>query len=186
MMQDALLDFSLQRRGMAQSGSALDWGSRGHRFKSCCPDQVFVGMVWDRAVDPFRCVPDTIVRVHFPALRGLEHTLRVGARFVIPSDEHDTYTLCEGKNDTVYVIEAYPGGIGIVKKIFERWQDVLAEGVKLAENCACNDGCPYCILPPRRTEEIDKRCGLQLAHQLLDAGRHPYTHRFAAGMWRPV
>lgn len=23
---------------MAQSGSALDWGSRGHRFKSCCPD----------------------------------------------------------------------------------------------------------------------------------------------------
>ena len=26
---------------MAQSGSALDWGSRGHRFKSCCPDHDF-------------------------------------------------------------------------------------------------------------------------------------------------
>ncbi len=25
-------------RGVAQAGSALDWGSRGRRFKSCRPD----------------------------------------------------------------------------------------------------------------------------------------------------
>ena len=36
----ALLDFRIRSRGMAQSGSALDWGSRGHRFKSCCPDHL--------------------------------------------------------------------------------------------------------------------------------------------------
>lgn len=28
-------------RDVAQSGSALDWGSRGRRFKSCHPDQFF-------------------------------------------------------------------------------------------------------------------------------------------------
>ncbi len=37
----ALIDFRIRSRGMAQSGSALDWGSRGHRFKSCCPDHHF-------------------------------------------------------------------------------------------------------------------------------------------------
>ena len=37
----ALIDFRIRNRGMAQSGSALDWGSRGHRFKSCCPDHSF-------------------------------------------------------------------------------------------------------------------------------------------------
>src|SRR6266542_5617326 len=29
-------------RGVAQPGSALDWGSRGRRFKSCRPDQFMV------------------------------------------------------------------------------------------------------------------------------------------------
>ena len=28
-----------QRRGVAQPGSALDWGSSGRKFKSCHPDQ---------------------------------------------------------------------------------------------------------------------------------------------------
>ncbi len=27
-------------RGVAQSGSALSWGFRGRRFKSCLPDQI--------------------------------------------------------------------------------------------------------------------------------------------------
>ena len=37
------IDFVVLRRGMAQPGSALDWGSRGHRFKSCCPDHSSLG-----------------------------------------------------------------------------------------------------------------------------------------------
>jgi hypothetical protein len=28
-------------RGVAQSGSALDWGSRGRRFESCRPDHKY-------------------------------------------------------------------------------------------------------------------------------------------------
>src|SRR5450756_1701701 len=31
------------QRDVAQLGSALDWGSRGRRFKSCHPDSVFAG-----------------------------------------------------------------------------------------------------------------------------------------------
>ena len=54
-------------RGVAQPGSALDWGSSGRRFKSCLPDQLsclrntgllsyvqagaFVGSAYNRARD---------------------------------------------------------------------------------------------------------------------------------------
>ena len=35
----AFIMFTLSCRGVAQSGSALSWGLRGRRFKSCLPDQ---------------------------------------------------------------------------------------------------------------------------------------------------
>ena len=34
------LGYSRKSRGVAQFGSALDWGSSGRRFKSCRPDQL--------------------------------------------------------------------------------------------------------------------------------------------------
>lgn len=119
-------------------------------------------------------------------LRGLENIVRVGARFVIPADEHDTYTLTRPEDKAVYVIESYSGGVGIVKKIYERWVDVLQEGVEVADTCDCMSGCPYCILPPRRTEEIDKIGGLKLARKLIRVGEQPHTHSFDLGMWQPV
>ena len=33
---------SLDHRGVAQSGSALHWGCKGHRFKSCRPDHISI------------------------------------------------------------------------------------------------------------------------------------------------
>jgi hypothetical protein len=35
-------DSKTKQRDVAQLGSALDWGSRGRRFKSCHPDRVFM------------------------------------------------------------------------------------------------------------------------------------------------
>ena len=36
------------RRDVAQPGSALEWGSRGRRFKSSHPDQELQGLTRDR------------------------------------------------------------------------------------------------------------------------------------------
>ncbi len=120
-------------------------------------------------------------------LRGLENIFRVGARFVIPADEHDTYTLTKPEDRSVYVIESYSGGIGIARKIFEKWVQVLKRGLTVAQGCIdCTLGCPYCILPPRRTEEIDKVGGMKLASNLVSIGDNKATHEFVHGMWHPV
>jgi hypothetical protein len=37
---DVIFDSSKTLRGVAQSGSALHWGCKGHRFKSCRPDHI--------------------------------------------------------------------------------------------------------------------------------------------------
>ncbi len=121
------------------------------------------------------------------SLRRLENIFRVGSRFVIPADEHDTYTLTKPENGSVYVIESYSGGIGIARKIFEKWVQVLNKGLAIAQSCTdCTLGCPYCILPPRRSEEIDKVGGIRLANALVSIGDDKVSYEFAHGMWHPV
>ncbi len=120
------------------------------------------------------------------AMVALEQILRVGVRFVIPTDEHDIYTVSNTKEGDIYIVESYAGGIGIVKKITEKWRNVLREGMRIARNCSCRLGCPYCIVPPRRTEEIDKFAGLMLAEQLLQVASRSPSHEFVKGTWKPL
>lgn len=101
------------------------------------------------------------------ALVAVEHLMRIGMRFVIPVDEHDVFTVSDTKTNEIHVVESYPGGIGIAKKAFERWREILDEGIALATRCNCRQGCPYCIVPPRRTEELNKRAGLDLGMSVL-------------------
>ena len=39
-----LVSAETNSRAVAQLGSALDWGSRGRRFKSCQPDRIYSGI----------------------------------------------------------------------------------------------------------------------------------------------
>lgn len=102
-------------------------------------------------------------------INALEHIFRIGATFVMPCDRHDTSTYCSRNSFEIYFYENYPGGIGIAEKAFTVFRDVIQEGMKIAENCNCNDGCPRCIFPPRfkRADGLSKITGIKLANQLL-------------------
>ena len=67
-------------------------------------------------------------------ITALENMFRVGAIFVIPADRFDTSTWSKVKDGlTVYYYENYKGGIGVAKKFYEVWHDVLEKGVEIAE-----------------------------------------------------
>ena len=72
---------------------------------------------------------------------AVEHMIRVGTMFVIPSDRFDTSTLSEKDKTVAYCYENYPGGIGIVKKLFSSWAVALEKGLEIARNCTCKTGC---------------------------------------------
>ncbi len=117
------------------------------------------------------------------AINAFQQLLRVGALFSIPLDAHDIFPHAVANQQKAYVVESYPGGIGIVKKILERWRSVLKVGVDIASACKCKLGCPNCIVPPRATEDMDKLGAIEFAEALLDATRSNATGKFDGGLW---
>lgn len=116
---------------------------------------------------------------------AFQHLLRLGALFSIPLDAHDIYAHALLGEQKAYLVESYPGGIGIVKKVLERWRSVLEVGIRVAEGCRCRKGCPNCIVPPRSRIDVDKVAGIRLARQVIErtAGRAGF--QFRGGLWEP-
>ncbi|MCY3907391.1 MAG: DEAD/DEAH box helicase [Anaerolineaceae bacterium] len=120
-------------------------------------------------------------------LGALEHLFRVGALFVIPTDRFDTSTWSNIKNGpTAYYYENYEGGIGVARKLYEVWPEVLSRGIEIAANCSsCRRGCQNCIEPAKSwsmsNSPIDKEQGIHLAESLLEAERKGIRGEFRNG-----
>ncbi|MDE3210191.1 MAG: DEAD/DEAH box helicase [Pseudomonadota bacterium] len=48
---------------------------------------------------------------------------------------------------TVYLYDAFPGGIGHSEPLFQRREDLIAQAISLIERCDCRAGCPACVGP---------------------------------------
>ena len=116
---------------------------------------------------------------------AFQHLLRLGALFSIPLDAHDIYAHALLKEQKAYLVESYPGGIGIVKKVLERWRSVLEVGIRVAEGCRCRKGCPNCIVPPRSRIDVDKTAGIRLARQVIESTSGRADFVFRGGLWEP-
>ncbi len=122
---------------------------------------------------------------------ALEHMIRVGAMFVIPVDRFDTSTYSKTSDEPIaYYYENYASGIGVAKKLFSIWQDVLKKGIEIAENCECRSGCQNCIEPAKSynisNADINKIHGIELATNLLEVAKRGPDRRFQNGLMVPV
>ena len=120
------------------------------------------------------------------AINAFQQLLRVGALFSVPLDAHDIFPHAVAKEQKAYIVESYPGGIGIANKLLERWRSVLRVGVNIATACSCSVGCPNCIVPPRATDDMDKVGAVKFAEALLDATDNEASGEFRGGLWAPV
>ena len=116
----------------------------------------------------------------------LQHLLRLGTLFRIPTEAHDVIAHASPRENAAYLIESHAGGIGIVRKVFERWREVLSTGVQMAADCQCRSGCPNCIVPPRSREDLDKRRGISLARKILSVTDQPHQDEYVEGLWEPT
>ena len=126
-------------------------------------------------------------------ISALEHIIRVGGMFVIPADRFDTSTYSKISDEpTAFYYENYSGGIGVAKKLFSVWQDVLRKGIEIAESCECRSGCQNCIEPAKNyntsnaEDKIDKRGGIALATHILEKVERGPDRKFQDGMMVPV
>ena len=131
--------------------------------------------VWLRLRDPLKNFSE--------GLESLQHMLRVGIQFVIPTDLHDTFPYTNTKELSAHIVESYPGGIGVAEVVFRKWQQVLSKGVEIAKNCRCRTGCPRCILPYGAYDPFDKRKGIALSKILLGIGKYLPVQKLKNSLW---
>ena len=123
------------------------------------------------------------------SLYAFEQLLRVGTIFNIPADTHDTTTHTDKQYKQVFLIENYPGGIGIVKKAFTQWHNILKTGISVAQTCNCSRGCPNCIIPPRYygdDNSLDKQKGIELAEYVIANTPNSPDAKFDVGLWKDL
>ena len=81
-------------------------------------------------------------------------------------------------NPTIFIYDGHPGGIGIARIAFTRFEELCADARRLIAECPCSGGCPSCVQSPKcgnLNEPLSKAGALMVLEQLLatDALRSP-------------
>ena len=101
------------------------------------------------------------------SLKALANVLENVAPFYVMADPADMRTIpmiraTFSKRPTIYIYDAYPGGVGFSRKLFHIHADLLEAAKKLILECPCKSGCPSCVGPAQEVGEYSKRSTLNL------------------------
>lgn len=126
-------------------------------------------------------------RVPSEGLKGIANIMGEVVPLFAMCDVMDIGTTIDSSNTghpTAFVYDRHPGGIGFAEKAYEMMEEVMTACMMVAEECACEDGCPSCVgapLPPgddgnTRGTIPDKEAALVLLHAMLE--REPYVPKY--------
>lgn len=69
---------------------------------------------------------------------------------------------------TLYLYDAFPGGVGLSAPLYERREDLVRLARELVRRCDCRGGCPACVGPVLAADEENERSLKSLATRVLD------------------
>ncbi|MEN8005631.1 MAG: DEAD/DEAH box helicase [Candidatus Krumholzibacteriota bacterium] len=86
------------------------------------------------------------------ALKGVAHLLGRVAPLFIMADSADLHATAMVRSPftgkpTLYLYDAFPGGVGYARRIFEQFEDICLAARKHLSQCPCQKGCPSCVGP---------------------------------------
>lgn len=70
---------------------------------------------------------------------------------------------------TVFIYDGHPGGVGITRLGFHRFEDLVRDALRLIGECPCSAGCPSCVQSPKcgnLNEPLNKNGALELLTRL--------------------
>jgi DEAD/DEAH box helicase domain-containing protein len=71
---------------------------------------------------------------------------------------------------TIFIYDGHPGGIGITRTAYQRFEELCEDARKLIAGCRCASGCPSCVQSPKcgnLNEPLHKAGALALLEGLL-------------------
>ncbi len=119
----------------------------------------------------------------FPAqhLLGALHALEHGQIAVLPliamCDRWDIGGLSTNAHPqtggpTIFIYDGHPGGVGITRRGYARFDHLVADARRLIGECPCRSGCPSCVQSPKcgnLNEPLSKAGALELLRRLSSA-----------------
>ncbi len=72
---------------------------------------------------------------------------------------------------TIFIYDGHPGGIGITRTAFARFEELCADALRLIAGCGCSEGCPSCVQSPKcgnLNEPLSKPGARLLLERMLD------------------
>jgi DEAD/DEAH box helicase domain-containing protein len=70
---------------------------------------------------------------------------------------------------TVFIYDGHPGGVGITRMGYERFETLVRDALRLIGECPCQAGCPSCVQSPKcgnLNEPLNKNGALELLTRL--------------------
>ena len=71
---------------------------------------------------------------------------------------------------TIFIYDGYPGGIGLVRRAYDAFEDLAQDARLLIAECPCESGCPSCVQSPKcgnLNEPLSKAGALKLLQAIL-------------------
>ncbi|MFL5819877.1 MAG: DEAD/DEAH box helicase [Solirubrobacteraceae bacterium] len=128
-------------------------------------------------------LPEAIVERDFPSecLLGSLHAAEHAQIAVLPllamCDRWDIGGLSTNLHPqtgrpTIFVYDGHPGGVGITRQGFLRFETLAADAHRLIAECPCREGCPSCVQSPKcgnLNEPLAKEGARELLARMLGA-----------------
>ncbi len=74
---------------------------------------------------------------------------------------------------TIFIYDGHPGGVGITRRGYERFEQLVADARRLIGECPCRAGCPSCVQSPKcgnLNEPLHKAGALELLRRMSVTG----------------
>jgi DEAD/DEAH box helicase domain-containing protein len=125
-------------------------------------------------------LPDALLRDEFPldVLQGSLHAAEHGQIAVLPllamCDRWDIGGLSTAFHHqtgraTIFIYDGHPGGVGITRAGYERFEALVGDALRLIAECPCQSGCPSCVQSPKcgnLNEPLNKRGAIEMLSRM--------------------
>ena len=87
---------------------------------------------------------------------------------------------------TLYLYDAYPGGIGLSEPLFNMHELLMSRTLELIAACPCEKGCPSCVGPAGETGQRAKEAALAILGRLSVQGRAAVSQGAGRAALNPI
>jgi len=161
-----------------------DHGAGGHQIIDFVgldlpPTSFSTQALWFELDDTALGLGDTIpLEALLGALHATEHAQIAVLPLIAMCDRWDIGGLSTNLHPqtggaTIFIYDGHPGGIGITRTAFARFEELCRDAHRLIAECPCASGCPSCVQSPKcgnLNEPLSKAGARLLLERMLAAG----------------